>query len=183
MRTLSRVLLTAALVAGLAACTSNDKTDAGGVSIALGTLPSVPDHASVSSLVAGGNELRFDVNLRSIVLHPAGSSDLMDIRIESYEVTYTRGDGGTKVPPPLVLYSAGNLPAGGTLTINGLLMLGPDQITTSPISDLMFVNGGLDRETGKPSMTLNMNLRFFGHTVGGQAIESPVFPFSIVLEP
>jgi hypothetical protein len=182
MRNLSRVLLALALAALSWGCESRDRTDSGGVVIAIGNVTRV-DSASVNVIAANGELTLPTIQLRSIVVNQRGSSELMDIQIQSYEVTYTRADGGTRVPPPLVRFLTGSLPAGGNLNISNLVILWEDQITSQPISDLLFINGGLDRETGRTRILLNANIRFFGRTLGGREVASDRLPLTIELVP
>lgn len=173
MKSTFRILLAATLVAVLG-CDSRDRTDSGGVLILFGDLGGFPDSVSAAQLDANGGLAVGSIVLRSVLARPNdGSSALMDIQLQSYEVTFSRGDGGTRVPPTLVRNYTGTLQAGGTLTANGVVVLWDDQVNAPPISELFISNGGIDRETGRQTILLNYNLRFFGRTVSGRNVESP----------
>lgn len=181
MRNLTRVALAVLVAAFSWSCDDHETTDTGGVTIAYGTLTGFPSQVAVNSELADGELALGSIVLRSI---PTGNpGDFSDIQIQSYEVTYTRADGGTRVPPPLVRFYTGNLPTGGTFTANGVTILGVDQIFSPPINDLFFINGGLDRETSRTRIILNYHLRFFGRTLSGREIESPVLRETIELVP
>jgi|CXWL01.1.fsa_nt_gi hypothetical protein len=175
MKSTGRILLAAIMTLAVAGCDSRERTDSGGVIIAIGDLQGFPTVLSANDELATGAVSLGSVVLRSILAQPnQGSTGLMDITLQSYEVTYSRGDGGTRVPPPLVRNYTGSLPAGGTFTAGGVVILWADQINAQPISDLFLQNGGIDRETGRQTVILNYNLRFFGRTISGREIESPV---------
>jgi hypothetical protein len=107
----------------------------------------------------------------------------MDIELRSYEVTFTRADRGTRRPPTRVAGIFGAVPVGGTNTIENLRVLSLDQLTTAPLSDLLFVNGGFDRETGQDTIQINCNLTFFGRTIAGDDIRSNTASWIIQFTP
>lgn len=185
MKTSRLILLATLLVVALGSCTSNEKTDSGGVILAYGNLNGIPQVVSMNGtggLVETGELALGLVEIRSILAQPGETpSSLMDVQLRSYEVTYSRGDGGTRLPPPLVRNFSGNVPAGGNLNVGGALVLWSDQIFAAPIVELAFANGGLDSETGRDSIILNYNLRFFGKTVSGKEIETPVLRETILI--
>jgi hypothetical protein len=47
-----------------------------------------------------------------------------------------------------------------------------EQFFAQPIFDLYAVNGGIDSETGDAVVALNMEIRFFGRTLSGDAVIS-----------
>ena len=69
------------------------------------------------------------ITIQSIVRDIEGdTSDLMTVEMQSYEVTYTRADGGTRVPPPLVEKIFGSVGPGGTIVYDNLPILRSAQI-------------------------------------------------------
>ena len=100
----------------------------------------------------------------------------MNVEIQSYEVTYTRADQGTRVPPPMVRGLFGVAPAGGDYIVENLPVMALEQLLNPPLSDLLFQNGGFDKETGSTLIKLNFILRFFGRTLSGDEVETdPIF--------
>ncbi len=134
-------------------------------------------HGEIASVAAALHQEIQDT-LQSNIADPAGtSSNLMDVEITSYEVTYSRGDTGTRVPPPLVQPSLLYVPAGGNTDVGNLRILQSPQLTNLPLSDLE--NFGFDRETGSTVVILNIRLRFFGRTIGGRELETAPRSFTV----
>jgi hypothetical protein len=120
------------------------------------------------------------LDVDNIVKDPNGvASDLMNVEIRSYEIRFTRGDEGTRVPTPLVRGIFGVAPAGGNLTYDGLPIMTRNQFTQPPLSDLFLVNGGVDTETCRTKIVMNLHLRFFGRTLSGDEVESAPAVFTI----
>ena len=186
MHKVSRYLLTAIAGLGLLSTLGCDsrahQTDSGGVMIVVSDFNGRPIAASVSTAQAEGGLLIENITLTSNVLNPNGTStNLMDVEIQSYEVTFTRADTGTRLPPPLVKQAFFYVPAGGNADIvNFAIMLAP-QLTNLPLSDL--ANFGIDRETGSASILLNISVRFFGRTIGGRELETSPFRFTVEFVP
>lgn len=170
----------------LAGCNSRlEQTDGGGVIVSVTDFDGVPTQVAVNAArLAGGPIVIAKVTLESIVKDIDGnSSDLMNVELKSYEVIYERADGGTSVPPPLVNKIFGSLPAGGTTDYENLPIMTAAQWEERPLSDLFLENGGFDRETGRTRTTLNLRMRFFGRTLGGEAVDTGYVSFTIVFVP
>jgi hypothetical protein len=90
--------------------------------------------------------------------------------LDYIEIKYERVDLGSRLPPPLVRAYAGG--AASSHTIGNLPIFSPEQTFNEPLSDLLYQNGGIDRETGEPRIKLNIILRAFGRTLGGDDVES-----------
>ena len=103
----------------------------------------------------------------------------MDVELKSYQVRYRRLDAGTRTPRPLLEPFFGNVPQGGEDTINGLLLMGPEQLRNIPLSDLLSINGGFDKETGSQIIKLELELTFFGKTLSGDEVSSNPARFSL----
>lgn len=113
------------------------------------------------------------MDIDSIVVNQtAATSELMDVEVSTMEVTFTRADSGSRVPVPYVVQLLGTVPVGGTLTYSNLPVLGIEQMREPPLSDLLFENGGVDKETGNDYIRLNVNVRVFGRTRGGEDVAS-----------
>jgi hypothetical protein len=124
------------------------------------------------------------ITIQSIVRDIDGDvSDLMNVEMQSYEVTFTRADGGTRVPPPLVHKIFGVTPAGGTQTYDNLPILLGDQLENPPLEDLFLENGGFDKETDRTNVILNVRLRFFGRSIGGEPVDTAPVQFTVEFVP
>jgi len=173
------LLLIASL--GLAGCSEDaGDVDSGGVSLVISDFNGLPTVVGMEQAAAIDLVTIDSLTLTSLVQNPSlGTSDLQTIRLSSYEVVFTRADSGTTVPTPLVEGLIGTVPVGGNTVLNNLPILRSEQIENPPLSDLLFVNGGFDRETGGNTIKLNLRLRFFGETVGGRNIASEPQRFTV----
>lgn len=182
MNRLVRSVLFGALMVGALSCEARtDRTDTGGVLLTISDFDGLPIAASV-------NDSAFvqvdSLTVQNVLLNPnAASSSLMDVELKSYQVRYRRLDTGTRVPRPLIEGLFGNVPQGSTDTINNLVLLGPDQMRNTPLSDLLFINGGFDKETGSPVIKLELELTFFGKTLSGDDVSTNPARFAIDFTP
>ncbi|MGD2115546.1 MAG: hypothetical protein PVG07_10860 [Acidobacteriota bacterium] len=177
------MVLIAAL--GLAGCSEDaGDVDGGGIELVISDFDGLPtvvgmEQAAAIDLVTIG-----EITLQSIVKDPSqGSSDLQTVRLRRYEVVYTRADGGETVPTPLVEGLIGTVPVNGETTIDNLPIMRSEQIENPPLSNLLLVNGGFDRDTGNTTIRLNLRLRFFGETVGGRNLASQPQDFTVEFRP
>ena len=169
LKTLS--ILTLVALAFVACEGRTDRTDTGGVALSVSDFDGLPIRVAVnqSGLIVQVGELV----ISNISTDPTGiTSDLMNVELRSFEVVYSRADGGTRVPPPMVDGIFGVVPVNGTLTIENLDVMGGDQFLNVPLSDLIFQNGGFDKETGSQIIKLNLSIRFFGRTISGDAVQT-----------
>lgn len=166
---------------GLAGCSEDaGDVDTGGVSLVISDFDGLPTVVGMEQAAAIDLVTIESITLRSFVQNPdLGNSDLQTIRLSSYEVVFTRADTGTTVPTPLVEGLIGTVPVDGTTVFNNLPILRSEQLENAPLSDLLFINGGFDRETGGNTIKLNLWLRFFGETVGGRNISTEPQRFTI----
>lgn len=183
MRKVANLLLIVCLVVVFTACESRtDRTDSGGVLLSITDFDELPIAVSVNS--TSGFVIVGEIKVANVSANPNGdTSDLMNVEIVSYEVLYSRADGGTRVPSKFVRGLFGIAPVGGEFTVEGLPVMGPDQLETEPLSDLLFEQGGFDRETGESRITLNFKLRFFGRTLSGDAVETAPALFTVEFTP
>jgi hypothetical protein len=174
MTKLAQAGLVAVTMLGVLACESRtDRTDGGGVLLSItdfqfGNL-TIPISVNEGVIVVQGDS----ITVQNIVKNPDGAtSPLMNVELDSYRVTYRRLDAGTRVPPTYVQAIFGVVPVGGSDTINNFNLLGPDQLLNPPLSDLLAVNGGFDRETGSSIISLEVGITFFGRTLSGDRVAS-----------
>jgi len=177
-----KTLLALALVLTLGACDSRtEKTDGGGVLLSISDFDGLP----ILVVVNGTNVVQIEtLTVTNTPKIPGGAtSALMNVEIHSYEVTFTRADGGTRIPVPYVRGIFGQAPVNGTYTLDNAPIMGSDQLLNPPLSDLLFENGAVDSETGQPRITLNLFLRFFGRTLSGDEVQTAPAPFTIEFTP
>ena len=87
------------------------------------------------------------------------------------------------MPPPLVEKIFGSVGPGGTIVYDNLAILRTAQIDTPPLSDLFLENGGFDKETDDPSILMNVNMRFFGRSIAGEAVDTTPVRFTVEFVP
>ncbi len=160
-----------ALIFTLSACDSRtEKTDGGGVILSITDFDGQP----ILVLVNGSSIVQLeDLTVSNTPKIPGGAtSSLMNVELESYEVTYSRADGGTRIPVPLVSGWFGQAPVNGTANVANLPILSTAQMRNPPLSDLLYENGAVDEETGLSRISLNLHLRFFGRTLSGDEVQT-----------
>lgn len=169
------------LVAGaLIGCDSRSDEAQGGVILTISDFDGLPQIVSVNDAAAIGGVPIEDITIQNLTADPDGvSSDLMSVELDSYRVTYTRLDEGTRTPPTLVRGSFAQVPADGTATIENLIIVGAPQLTNPPLSDLLFESGGIDTETGDEIIIMDLALQFFGETIGGEEVATNVAHFTV----
>lgn len=174
-------LLAIAALLALGACSSRTDRSDGGVILSISDFDGLPVQAAVNSqsTIQIGS-----ITIQNIPKNPsAGTTALMNVEMTSYEVVYSRPDGGTRVPPSLVQGILGVAPVNGTTVYNNLVIMAGDQFDNPPISDLLFVNGGTDSETGNQRMTVRFRIRFFGRSLTGDSVATEPATFDIEFIP
>jgi hypothetical protein len=172
---------------------ATDRTDAGGVLLTVTDFDGLPAEVSVNAPAGatcsvsspGGCVVSVEsVTLRNTPKDPTGvTSALMDVSITSYQVSFSRRGPGTRLPPTLINGMFGIAPVGGTEEFNNLRVLGPEQMLNRPLADLLFLNGGIDDETGSNVISLNVTWQFFGETLSGDDVASQPVTFTIDFVP
>lgn len=181
MKDIVRLSLLAIALLVLGCKERTDQVDSGGILLEVEfAADGIPVRVSVNNAVLTGMVQVPTTNILSIVANPTGdTSSLMDVDLESVEVTYERVDSGTRVPQPYVLNLLGRIEVGSTLTYNNLPVLSRDQLENPPLSDLLYENGGFDKETGDTMIRMNLYVRVFGRTLTGRAVASEPRPHTI----
>jgi len=181
----SAALLILVATLGLAGCSGDAGTvDSGGVSLVISNFNGQPSQVGMEQAAGAGIVTIDSITLSSIIQNPAlGQTDLQTVRLRSYEIAFTRADSGTRIPTPLVEDLISTVPPGGTTTYNNLPILRSEQLLNPPLSDLLFVNGGTDDETGSQIIKLNLRIRFFGRTLGGRDVVSSSQAFTVEFRP
>jgi hypothetical protein len=164
-----------ALVAG----SCRDRTDRteGSVLLSVSDFDGLPIRVSLANPSVQIETL----TLRNTPKIASPTSALQDIELRSYEVTYTRLDRGTRLPPVLVEGLFGIVTVNGTSDFNNLPFMRPDQLNNVPLSDLR--RFGADQETGSTVIPLKVTMRFFGRTLAGDDVVSEPASFNVDVVP
>lgn len=102
---------------------------------------------------------------------PGVDPTFLDVRLTAYRVSYRRTDGGTNVPASFTRSISMLVPVGGTATELGtFLAFEQDALSQAPFAALLPQNGGVDPETGRQSVTMELILDFFGETLSGENV-------------
>lgn len=184
-RPIAAALLALALVpALLAGCSARVDETEGGVILTVTDFDGLPQQASVNGLGFPPLLTLEEITIENLPKDPNGNtSDLMNVEMQSYEVVYRRVDTGTRVPTPLVRSIFGVAPVNGQIVYENLPLMGTEQITNPPLEDLLVVNGGIDSETGGRSITLELQVRFFGRTLTGDNVATAPIRFDVEFVP
>jgi len=161
-----------------------DQSGDGGVILSVSDFDGLPAEVGVNLLQLAGFLSVGEITIDSHQKDPSGTtSSLMNVEMDSYEVTFSRADTGTLLPPPLVQKIFGVTPINGSQTYENLRILTLEQIESRPLSDLLFVNGGFDKETGLDFIRLNLIMRFFGRTLSGDPVQTAPISFTVTFVP
>jgi hypothetical protein len=183
MKTWTRAVLLALVAAGLLGCeASTDRRDSGGVILTVSHFDGLPIAFSVNN---GGGFLQVEtIDIRNITKNPnITGTDLMDVELRTYQVVYRRLDSGHTTPPTMTRRIFGNVPHNGTDTINNLPVLDVEQLDSRPLSDLLFENGGFDRDTGNNVIPIELQLTFFGKTLSGDEVATNTVAWTVQFTP
>ena len=101
---------------------------------------------------------------------PVEEGFLNTINVDRYVVSYQRVDGGKLVPPPIVRSTGVILAPNGSSTPTSFDVFDPNIFAQAPFASLLPQNGGVDPETGRPAITLDVIMTFFGTTVAGERV-------------
>jgi hypothetical protein len=118
------------------------------------------------------------IHLANVTVQPGLSNpnpnvsgaDLNQIKVDRYEVSYTRTDGGHLVPAPFVRSTSVVIGANSSSDGSSFLAFDPNAINQAPFAALLPQNGGVDPETGKPIIGLDVTTTFFGQTLAGSRV-------------
>lgn len=183
---LARLGLCWLLALGLLACgegrtIGEDST----VVLSLTDFDGLPFQVSVNAAAANGAIQVEELTLSNFPADPRGSltSELQSIELRTMEVTFTRVDTGSRVPPSRVRSIFGVVPINGTFVLENFEIMGPEQLLNPPLSDLLFENGAIDTETNAPFIALDVRIQFFGRTLGGEDVASAGDTFRIEFLP
>jgi hypothetical protein len=167
-------LLVLVLALSFAGCRSRTEKSEGTVILSISSFSSLPTSISATS----GPFVIPQITLSNVPKDPTGTtSSLQTIEIRSYEVTYTRRDTGTRLPPILAATIFSNAAVGANVSFSSLPFMLSDQTLNPPLLDL--ARTGVDGETGSTVIVLDVHIRFFGRTLAGDDIVSQTASFTI----
>ena len=128
----------------------------------------------VGKSVSSGTPLQFaTTTFTNKMKNPAaGTSSMLDVRIDDYVVEWKRIDGGTKAPKAETFASSVLVPVGGSATSTNNLIMSISALSLSPLDQLFSYNGGIDRETGNSQIRCAGTVTYRGHTISGQPIQA-----------
>jgi hypothetical protein len=105
----------------------------------------------------------------------------LDVLLKSYRVSYVRTDGGKTVPASFVVGSDQLLTVGGTpVPLNVFIAFEPGALGNAPFAALLPTNGGIDPETGRRVIDMDVRVEIFGETLSGQNVFTTArFPITV----
>lgn len=109
--------------------------------------------------------------------HPVNNT-FNDVKLDRYQVTYQRTDGGKLVPPAFVRSTAQVLTAGGSpASLSDFIAFETNAFNLAPFAALLPQNGGRDPETGLSFVKMDIILTVYGETLAGERVQgSARFP-------
>jgi hypothetical protein len=95
---------------------------------------------------------------------------LNTITVDRYQVSYQRVDGGRLVPSPFIRSTGVTLAPNSTAPPTTFVIFDPNALAQAPFASLLPQNGGVDPETGRPAITMDVIVTFFGTTLAGERV-------------
>jgi hypothetical protein len=124
--------------------------------------------------LAGGtncNQTLGIINMEARLKNFNNGSNLNDVKISSYRVSYVRTDGGKVVPPSFVRSMSTLLTVGGGIqSLSNFIVFDASAFTQAPFPALLPQNGGVDPETGKRTVQMDVIVEVFGQTLAGEDV-------------
>ncbi len=183
MRAIASTICLAALLLLIPGCSSDRVEDsAGSVILSVTDFNGLATRISVTQ--SGGLLSIGTITISNFPKNPnRNTSNLQDVEMQTYQVSYRRVDTGTRTPATMVANIFGSAPVDGTQIYNNLPLMGLAQFGGVPLSDLLLDNGGFDRETNEQVITLNLTLTFFGRTIAGDRVATAPVSFTVEFVP
>lgn len=124
------------------------------------------------------------INMRAIAKNPAAPGGTFNqVRITRYRVSYRRLDGGTLVPAPFVRPMDTLLTVGGSSSGGDFTLIETAALSQAPFVALQPQNGGVDPETGRRSVTMQITVEVFGETLAGNNVyDATSFPLEFCFQ-
>jgi hypothetical protein len=110
-------------------------------------------------------------------LHPT-NNNFNDVKLDRYQVTYVRTDGGTLVPPTFVRSTAQVIsPSTTPQSLSDFIAFETNAFNLAPFAALQPQNGSRDPETGLSFVKMDIILTVYGETLAGERVQgSARFP-------
>jgi hypothetical protein len=170
MKKRALIMVALLVIAGAPACTNDEGETEAPIFVTVNLLLQ-PLSVSISS----GLPITIQtITLQSHLKNPTQTDPqgFADAQINTYPVTYSRRDGGTRVPPQEHFSAAILLPSGGSSTLSGFPIMAASSLQRSPFDQLLPFNGGVDRETGLSEIHIFYSITFYGTTASGHRVQS-----------
>jgi hypothetical protein len=105
----------------------------------------------------------------------------LDVRLQSYRVSYVRTDGGRLVPAPFTVPINQLVPVGAAaIPLDNFIVFEPLATTRAPFAALLPQNQGIDPETGRRTVGMDVVVEIFGETLAGARVHTTTrFPVEI----
>lgn len=122
--------------------------------------------------LAGGTGCDADIGKITVTATLKNPDPVVDqqfnaVRVTRYRVSYVRTDGGTAVPAPFVRSMDVLISPGASADLSDFLVLNSDQISQAPFASLLPQNGGIDPETKRRTVRMDVIVDVFGETIAG----------------
>src|SRR3954447_1097244 len=116
---------------------------------------------------------------QTVANHPVNNT-FNDVKLDRYQITYLRTDGGKLVPPSFVRSTSQVITvAGGSQNLSDFVAFETNAFNQAPFVALQPQNGGKDPETGLGFVKLNIILTVYGETLAGDRVQgSASFPIN-----
>lgn len=142
----------------------------------------VTNSQNLSTLdLSGGENCDEDVgtiNMQVQSLNGA-SSDVLQVRVSRYRVSYQRTDGGKLIPAPFVRSMDTLISVGNSGSLSDFTIVEQDALLQAPFVALLPQNGGRDPDTGRPQVKMDVIVEVFGETLGGDNVyDATRFPLT-----
>lgn len=116
------------------------------------------------------------INMQVFPKNSSATGPFTGVRVTRYRVSYRRLDGGSLVPASFVRPIDTLINVGQTAGSDFILMEA-GAFSRAPFAALQPQNGGIDPETGKSVITLEVIVEVWGETLGGDNVyDSTSFP-------
>ncbi|MEA2240261.1 MAG: hypothetical protein QOC81_4985 [Thermoanaerobaculia bacterium] len=98
-------------------------------------------------------------------------NDFNDVKLDRYQITYLRTDGGKLVPPSFVRSTAQVVVAGGpSQSLSDFIAFETNAFNLAPFAALLPQNGGKDPDTGLGFVKMDIILTVYGSTLAGERV-------------
>jgi hypothetical protein len=166
-----RVAMMGGMLASLIACSESNRNTAPVELVATATvnegfidLAAPPDPAAIADIVVRAFTKSNNADIPN-------DPRFLDVQLRAYRVSYVRTDGGHTVPESFTVDSAQLLTVDSTPTnLDIFTAFQPGAFQQAPFAALIPSNGGIDPETGRRNITMDVRVELFGETLSGQNV-------------